>query len=79
MLFLFLPSISEKSLKREKHLPAQACFELGQIYRRMEDFDEAHLWFKKAKKYSNYITDVMVEYRVNYVLSSIKNRNLVSE
>jgi tetratricopeptide (TPR) repeat protein len=63
----------DKELKTERHLAPQACFEIGLIYRRMSDYNEAKAWFKKAKRYNNYITDVMINFRIDYASSSMKN------
>ncbi|KAI1296833.1 Tetratricopeptide repeat protein 39B [Halotydeus destructor] len=62
-----------KEMTTMKHLAPQASFEIGLIYRRMGDFDQSRAWLKRARKYSDYITDVMIGYRINYVLGLIKN------
>lgn len=63
----------EKMIKRERHLIPQSCFEVAQIYRRMNDLNESKKWYKKAQNYTNYVTDVMIQFRVEYALTLIKN------
>lgn len=63
---------NDKKLQTVSHLPPQACFEIAMIYRRTGDFAQASLWFKKASKYDNYITDNLITYRINYVLAIMK-------
>ena len=63
----------EKLLKQHKHLIPQSCFEVAQIYRRMNDLDQAKVWYKRAQSYSNYVTDVMIQFRAEYALTLIKN------
>lgn len=38
----------------------------------MGDANEAKLWFKKAKPYSNHLTDSMINFRINYAMTSMK-------
>lgn len=59
----------EKQLKHEKHLIPQAYFELGMIYRRTGEKELARKCFKKAKSYSGYLTEVMINFRSNWALS----------
>lgn len=59
-------------MKSEAHLVPQACFEVGQVYRKMGDGDEAKKWYKKARSYSGYITESLINFRVEYGLSLLR-------
>ena len=65
----------EKQLKLENHLIPQSCFEVGQIYRKMNDFSEAKKWYKKAKSYDNYMTDGLIKFRVEAALHTMKSNS----
>lgn len=69
---MFRIFIRESNLKHEKHLIPQACFEIGQINRRLEKKDEAEEWFKRAKNYSGYSTEPLMRYRINYSISEMR-------
>jgi tetratricopeptide (TPR) repeat protein len=65
---------SSKTLaKSSKHLIPQACFELGILYRRTGDFDEARKWFKKTHRYSGYLTESMITFRADCALKSMSD------
>lgn len=49
----------------------QACFEMGQIYRRRKETDKAKKWFKEARGYTGYLTESLIIYRVDYALSEM--------
>ena len=62
-------------MENEKHLVPQACFEVGQVYRRMGDVEESKKWYKKARSYSGYITESLIKFRVEYGLSILRSSN----
>lgn len=62
---------SSNDLNREVHLVPQACLELGFMYRKRKDHDQAVLWLRKAKKYSGYLTESMIKFRADCALKSI--------
>lgn len=64
---------SANQLTQEVHLVPQSCLELGLMYRRSKDNDEATLWLKKAKKYQGYLTESMIQFRADCALRSIKS------
>ena len=71
----FLEVLSyEKQMIFYKHLAPQACFEIGLIYRRVNDYDQAKSWFKKAKQYNNYLTDGLINFRCEYVIGLMKHK-----
>lgn len=63
----------KKRLQYETHLLPQACFELGSIHRTSGNLVTAKKWLKKARDdYSNYLTEVMIQYRSSHLLKCIK-------
>jgi len=63
----------KKRIEFEKHLLPQACFELGAINRKLGHLTEAKKWLKKSRDdYSNYLTEIMIQYRCNHLLKLIK-------
>lgn len=66
-------------MKIEKHLAPQSCYEIGNIYRRMGDFEPAKKWYKKSKSYSGYITESLIKFRIEYALYIIKSNELKRE
>jgi hypothetical protein len=51
----------------------QSCFEIGMIYREMGKLTEAKRWLKRARDdYSDYLTESMIQYRVQWALDLIK-------
>ena len=64
---------SADELKREVQLPPQACLELGLIYKKNQDKEQATHWFKKARKYSNYITEILINKRAEVALKSMSH------
>ena len=54
-----------------RYLIPQSYFELGMLYRRAGDFVEARKWFKKTRTYSEYITESMITFRVDWALKSM--------
>lgn len=67
----------EKELKKttENHLIPQACFEVGQIYRRTGDYTEAKKWYKKAKSYGDYMTDALIKFRIDAAFKVMKDND----
>lgn len=64
----------ENQLEEEKHLVPQAYFEIGQIYRRSGDWDQAKRWYKKAKSYNDYLTDGLIRFRIDAALRCMKEQ-----
>ena len=59
----------------EKNLAPQACYEIGMINYETNHSKEAKKWFKKAKNlYSSYITQSLIEYRVQWTLDVMKSK-----
>lgn len=72
MLIKFLVSIfSESSLELDHHLVPQSTFELGLLYRKSGDWDTAKMWFRRTKRYSDYLTESMITFRSDAALKSI--------
>ena len=69
---MFRIFIRESNLKHEKHLIPQACFEIGQINRRLEKKDRAKEWFQRAKNYSGYLTESLIRYRIDCCISEMR-------
>lgn len=67
------------SIVREKHLMPQACFELGMIYRRSGDVEESKKWFRKTKKFTGYLTETMISFRVDCALKTYDDMRTTSE
>lgn len=60
---------SEHDIKEYTHLPPHAALELGLVYRKLEDFDEARHWLQKAiYEYSNYMNATTVHIRAHTAL-----------
>ena len=73
-LSLSLFANSKSRISDQQNLLAQSCFEIGIInYEMIGDYKAAKKWIKKAKSdYSGYVSQVLVEYRVRWVLDNIK-------
>ena len=65
---------SEGNLELDRHLVPQSTFELGLIYRKSGDFDTAKKWFKKTKRYSDYLTESMIIFRSDAALKSMQDK-----
>ena len=61
---------SHDSIRQNKHLLPQACFEMGMVYRRAGDVEESKKWFRKTKRYSGYLTETMISFRVDCALKT---------
>lgn len=53
------------------HLIPQSCFEVGRIYQKMNDLEEAAKWYKKARSYSGYLTEALIKYRIDCATCSL--------
>lgn len=62
---------SENNLESDVHLVPQSTFELGLLYRKSGDFDTAKKWFRRTKRYSDYLTESMITFRSYAALKSI--------
>lgn len=59
----------------EKYLAPQACFECGMISYETDHYKEAKKWWKKTKNcFSSYITQSLVEYRIQWALDIVKSK-----
>ena len=65
----------ENELIEENHLIPQAYFEIGQIYRRSRDTQQAIQWYKKAKTFNNYVTDGLIKFRIDTALRLMKEES----
>ena len=61
---------SQDVIRQNKHLVPQACFEMGMVYRRAGDVHESRKWMRKAKRYSGYLTETMISFRVDCALKT---------
>lgn len=66
---------SQDLIVNEKHLVPQACFEMGMVYRRAGDVDESKKWFRKTKKYSGYLTETMITFRIDCALKAYDDKD----
>lgn len=63
----------KKRITNETHLLPQSCFELGAINRKMGQLVEAKKYLKMARDdYTNYLTEISVQYRSSHLLKCIK-------
>jgi tetratricopeptide (TPR) repeat protein len=70
----------KKRIEDETHLLPQSSFELGVIHKQAGDLKEAKKWLKKARdEYSNYLTEIMIQYRANHLLKKIKQQQTLQK
>ena len=64
---------SKSRIHDQQNLLSQSCFEIGLInYEVLADYKTAKKWIKKAKSDYSGVSQVLVEYRVRWVLDNIK-------
>lgn len=63
----------ESNLELDLHLVPQSTFELGLLYRKSGDLDTARKWFRRTKRYSDYLTESMITFRSDAALKSISD------
>lgn len=63
--------VLEEKLVYNFHIPPQACYEIGHINRIGKNFSDSKKWLKRARKYSNYSTELLINYRINLSLEDI--------
>ncbi|KAI1305192.1 Tetratricopeptide repeat protein 39B [Halotydeus destructor] len=68
----------DKKVTHNKHLAPQAAYEMGNLYRKDGHQKEAKQWYSKAKKYSNYSTELMVNYRSGMAIESMDYKKIKS-
>lgn len=73
LIKLFIIPNSESSLELDLHLVPQSTFELGLLYRKSGDWDTAKKWFRRTKRYSDYLTESMITFRSDAALKSISD------
>jgi hypothetical protein len=64
---------SQEFIIRDTHLVPQACFEMGMLYRRAGDVEESKKWFQKTKKFSDYLTESMISFRMECAMQSLED------
>ncbi|XP_015781864.1 tetratricopeptide repeat protein 39A [Tetranychus urticae] len=62
----------ESKITTEKHLLPQTCFELGNLFRKIERYEDCEKYLTKSKSYRGYLTESMITYRVNLVFEQVK-------
>lgn len=68
------PLISEQDIQEYTHLPPHAALELGLVYRKKDDYEEARFWLNKAiYDYSNYMNATTVHIRAHTALTIMRN------
>lgn len=75
--FLSIISMEDKGYDIDKHLIPQSYYELGLIYRRSGDISQARTWLKRGRKYSGYLTETMIQFRIDCVLKSISDGEMM--
>lgn len=64
---------SESDIKEYTHLPPHAALELGLVYRKLNDLEEAKVWLNKAVyQYTNYMNATTVHIRAHTALTIIR-------
>ncbi|KAI1296837.1 Tetratricopeptide repeat protein 39B [Halotydeus destructor] len=63
----------QEDMTTMKHLAPQATFEIAMIYRRLGDLDQSRAWLKRARKFGGYVTEVLIDYRINHVMELMKS------
>lgn len=58
----------ESVIETEVQVIPQTCYEIGLIHRRNKKTAEAKRWLNKASKYSNYMTEFLIKWRITYAL-----------
>jgi tetratricopeptide (TPR) repeat protein len=58
----------ESIIERETQLVPQTCYEIGLIHRKNKKTAEAKRWLNKANKYTDYITEFLLQWRCRYAL-----------
>ena len=54
-----------------------SAFEIGLIYKERKDFESTRKWMKiTIKQYSNYLTESMLKYRINYILNQLETNKI---
>jgi len=65
----------EADIKEYTHLPPHACLELGLVYRKLDDLEEAKFWLNKAiYDYANYMNATTVHIRAHTALTIIRTQ-----
>lgn len=65
----------ESDIKEYTHLPPHACLELGLVYRKKEDLEEAKFWLNKSVyDYSNYMNATTVHIRAHTAMTIIRTQ-----
>jgi len=63
----------ESDISEYTHLPPHAALELGLVYRKLNDYDEARNWLNKAiYQYSNYMNATTVHIRAHTALTIMR-------
>lgn len=58
----------------DHHVPAQAAYETGMVYRAMQNYELATEWLNRAKtEYSGHYAEAMINYRADLALETMKN------
>ncbi|KAI1293556.1 Tetratricopeptide repeat protein 39A [Halotydeus destructor] len=58
----------ESVIESEVQVIPQTCYEIGLIHRKRKNQTEAKRWLNKASKYSSYMTEFLIKWRVSYAL-----------
>lgn len=65
----------ESDIKEYTHLPPHASLELGLVYRKKDDLEEAKFWLNKSVyDYSNYMNATTVHIRAHTALTTIRTQ-----
>ncbi|RWS01679.1 Tetratricopeptide repeat protein 39B-like protein, partial [Dinothrombium tinctorium] len=71
---------NSKKVKKDKFLLAHSAFEIGRIHAKNRRYLEAKSWIMKSKKnYSGYLTECLLDFRVERMLHQIKTEESESE
>lgn len=63
----------EGDIREYTHLPPHACLELGLVYRKLGDLDEAKFWLNKSiNEYTTYMNATTVHIRAHTALTIIR-------
>lgn len=62
----------ESIIERENQLIPQTCYEIGLIHRRNRKTAEAKRWLNKANKYTDYVTEFLIQWRCRYALAHME-------
>lgn len=63
---------SAKKIKTETHLVPQAYYEMARLYIDLKEYDKAEECLNKTTKFSDYLTETMISFRVKISLDQIK-------